>query len=183
MFVMHAYALDENAPQWNPMWKVANFSMVIRVPELHEGVRGYGLTEMVLRERGPSGSRHPIRPSGAPRPYRLQPPLCNGVGSDRRHLDHPRQPVIATIEQVVTGGCHGAVERPAPARTDGWHRATARPQCRQPRDDRRHVLAVRRLHIIVAERKALRSEGLQPSVSEVGRIQIRNGHPHQIAVR
>lgn len=60
------------------------------------------------------------------------------------------------------------------------HGSAAAPSAR---DDRRHVLAVRRLHIIVAERKALRAEGLQPSVSEVGRIQIRNGHPHRIAVR
>ena len=49
-FATHAYALDENAPRWNPMWEVARLPMAIRVPELHEDDKEYGLTEQMLRD-------------------------------------------------------------------------------------------------------------------------------------
>ena len=50
LFVTHAHALDENAPRWNPMWEVAWLPMAIRVSELGEDEKKYGLTEKMLHD-------------------------------------------------------------------------------------------------------------------------------------
>ena len=50
LFVTNAYALDDNAPQWNPMWEVARFPMAVRVPEFRDDEKGYGLTEKMVRD-------------------------------------------------------------------------------------------------------------------------------------
>ena len=50
LWATHGRALGDSAPRWSPMWEVAHFAMAIRVPELDDDVRGYGLTEKMVHD-------------------------------------------------------------------------------------------------------------------------------------
>lgn len=50
LWATYGHALGDSAPRWIPMWEVAHFAMAIRVPELDDDAKGYGLTEKMVRD-------------------------------------------------------------------------------------------------------------------------------------